>query len=296
MAVTDSLTQTLGIVEKAKIRIIQKDVGEGKDSVASDDSPVSTGSDSVIRVMSATPMESGEASLLVKNISASALRRAENVLTEGISAAVKRPAPVFPEMVFTVQFNPGKLRLSGHGGGLYQKTNYGVSTKGGEEKGSGSVSFEKAKARIEMQVPLIFDQTVNTDAFFFDKFLFSPSNVVKGVVQAGMKAAGKLNYSVQPVVEAFIAMLRQESTRYVEFCWGTLVYRGIVNRISASYTMFSVSGQPVRATVELSMVLADEGVSESNMGDWQKHYEAAFTGGSFSLVSASQKAGSLLNF
>ncbi len=93
-----------------------------------------------------------------------------------------------------------------------------------------------------------------------------------------------------------MAILCQESTRYVEFCWGTLVYRGIVNRISASYTMFSVSGQPVRATVELSMVLADEGVSESNMGDWQKHYEAAFTGGSFSLVSASQKAGRLLTF
>ncbi len=294
MAVTDSLTQTLGIVEKAKIRIIPKDVGEGKDSVVSDGSPAST--DSAVRLMSAIPMESGEASLLIKNISASALYSAENILKKGTSAAMESLAPILPEMVFTVQFNPGKLSFNGSGGGLNQKKNYGVSTKRKKERGRGSVSFEKAKARIEMKVPLIFDQTVNTDAFFFDKFLFSPSNVVKGVVQAGMKAAGKLNYSVQPVVEAFIAMLRQESTRYVEFCWGALVYRGIVNYISANYTMFSVSGQPVRATVELSMVLADEEVSESSMGDWQKHYEAAFTGGSFSLVSASQKGGSLLNF
>jgi len=296
MAVTDSLTQALGIVEKAKIRIIQKDVGEGKDSVASESGPVSAESDSTIRLMSIVPMESGETSSLVKNISASALRGAGDALKKSVSAAVKSPVPVLPETVFTVQFNPGKLRLSGYGGGLYQKTNYGVSTKGGQQKGSGSVSFEKAAARIEMQVPLIFDRTVNTDAFFFDKFLFSPSNVAKGAVQAGMKVAGKLNDSVQPVVEAFIAALRQESTRYVEFCWGALVYRGIVNRVSSNYTMFSVSGQPVRATVELSIVLADEEVSGNSMGDWQQHYEAAFTGGSFSLVSTSQKVGSLLNF
>ena len=73
-------------------------------------------------------------------------------------------------------------------------------------------------------------------------------------------------------------------------------YTGILNRVSAQYTMFNSSGIPVRAVVQLSLICADESISPNSLGSWQNAYETAFKGGSKSLVSWTQRAGSLFNF
>ena len=73
-------------------------------------------------------------------------------------------------------------------------------------------------------------------------------------------------------------------------------YTGILNRVSAQYTMFNSSGIPVRAVVQLSLICADESISPNSLGSWQNAYETAFDGGSKSLVSWTQRAGSLVNF
>lgn len=196
---------------------------------------------------------------------------------------------------FTVQFNPSELRISGTGGGMIQKANYSAGSPQ-------ELSFAPMKTRIMLTVPLIFDKVNPKDAFMFDKFTLSETSVATGLVQAGMKAFGAIDdYSVKKEVEGFIAAIRNERTRQIFFYWGHMCYTGILNRVTTSYTMFSVSGQPIRAKVDLTLVCADQNEGANNrLGFWKKAYETAFKDGEadglISYAKASQAVGNLLNF
>ena len=201
-------------------------------------------------------------------------------LLSGIEGATRK--------LFYVQFNPNELSLSGYGGGLASKTDF-------SEKGN-SITFDKADVRITLNVRLIFDKVDPQDAFMADKANTSTTAMATGAAKAALTAKGKKDYSVQTEVEGFIAALRSKYTRRITFHWGTMTYTGILNRVSAQYTMFNVQGLPVRAFVNLSLVCADEAVSPSSMGMWQAYYQELFEAGNQSYVKAAEKAGNLLNF
>ncbi|MDD7148914.1 MAG: hypothetical protein SOY45_00760 [Lachnospiraceae bacterium] len=194
--------------------------------------------------------------------------------------------------IFTVQFNPSELQFSGYGGGFVQKINFVNNKKADED-----VTFGNMQSRITMTVKLIFDQVDPQDAFMSDKFTMSYTSVTKGVVKGVKKLFGKKTNSVQTQVEGFIGALRNENTREITFAWGKMCYTGILNRISSQYTMFSVTGEPIRAVVTMTMVCADENIEGNTMGNWEDQYNKAFGGGeSFSLVNSAQKVGNLFNF
>ena len=188
---------------------------------------------------------------------------------------------------FQVQFNPNTLSFSGYGGGMITKTDFSSGK---------AITFEPADVRISMDVDLIFDKVDAQDAFMGDKLNLAPTALVTNTAKGSLKAAGKKTYSVQTEVEGFIAALRSPMTRRITFHWGEMNYSGVLNRVSAQYTMFNVQGCPIRAKVELSLVCADEDVSPNSMGVWQKYYNEAFGGGSQSYVQAAQKVSNLLNF
>lgn len=197
-----------------------------------------------------------------------------------------------PARIFTVQFNPSELQFSGYGGGFAQKVNFVKNKKADED-----VTFGNMQSRITMTVKLIFDQVDPQDAFMSDKFTLSYTSVTKGAVKGVKKLLGKKTNSVQTQVEGFIGALRNESTREITFAWGKMCYTGILNRISSQYTMFSVTGEPIRAVVTLTMVCADETIEGNTMGNWDAQYKKAFgSGESFSLTGAAQKVGNLFNF
>ena len=194
--------------------------------------------------------------------------------------------------IFTVQFNPSELQFSGYGGGFVQKINFVNNKKADED-----VTFGNMQSRITMTVKLIFDQVDPQDAFMSDKFTLSYTSVTKGAVKGVKKLLGKKTNSVQTQVEGFIGALRNENTREITFAWGKMCYTGILNRISSQYTMFSVTGEPIRAVVTLTMVCADETIEDNTMGNWDAQYKKAFgSGESFSLTGAAQKVGNLFNF
>ena len=201
-------------------------------------------------------------------------------LLSGIEGATRK--------LFYVQFNPNELSLSGYGGGLASKTDF-------SEKGN-SITFDKADVRITLNVRLIFDKVDPQDAFMADKANTSTTAMATGAAKAALTEKEKKDYSVQTEVEGFIAALRSKYTRRITFHWGTMTYTGILNRVSAQYTMFNVQGLPVRAFVNLSLVCADEAVSPSSMGMWQAYYQELFEAGNQSYVKAAEKAGNLLNF
>ena len=214
---------------------------------------------------------------LKENGALDVLNRTENLL--GFVAGSTRK-------LFHVQFNPSELSLSGYGGGLAQKTDF--------SKGGNGISFEKADIRITMNVKLMFDKVDPQDAFMVDKLNTSATAMATGIAKGVLAGKGKKDNSVQKEVEGFIAALRSKYTRRITFHWGTMNYTGVLNRVSAQYTMFNVLGEPIRAVVGLSLVCADKDVSPGNMGAWQKYYVELFGGGDQSFVGA-QKIGNLIN-
>lgn len=127
-----------------------------------------------------------------------------------------------------------------------------------------------------------------------DKLNTSATAMATGIAKGVLAGKGKKDNSVQKEVEGFIAALRSKYTRRITFHWGTMNYTGVLNRVSAQYTMFNVLGEPIRAVVGLSLVCADKDVSPGNMGAWQKYYVELFGGGDQSFVGA-QKIGNLIN-
>ena len=279
MAVTSMLKNAAqsagGQIEKAIIEIIDMRGGD-----LSIDPPVSMGGSSMTG-LSASSVFGGREGLT---------DAASSVLESGISAGQNLVSYLggATRKCFHVQFNPSDLSLSGYGGGRVAKTDFGG-------KNGGGISYESAAVRITLNVKLIFDKVDPQEAFMSDKLSSSLSSMAQGAVRATREAFGKKDNSVQREVEGFMAALRSKYTNRITFHWGTMNYPGVLNRVSAQYTMFNVKGQPVRAAVTLSLVCADAEVSANSMGIWQKYYEEAFQGKNQSYVKAAQKAGNLLN-
>ncbi|MCR5775358.1 MAG: hypothetical protein K6G42_09770 [Lachnospiraceae bacterium] len=192
---------------------------------------------------------------------------------------------------FTVQFNPSTLQISGHGGGLQQEMDYGGDPKEGPHR---SASYVRGGTYISMSVSLLFDSCDPQNAFLEDKLIPNVSSVGAGVAKAITSAMGKKTVSIQKQVEGFISALRNQYTRIVTFHWGELNYSGILQNIGANYTMFNINGEPIRATVDISIVSADDERWKNSLTTWQTKYIKSFTK-SESFVKASQKVGGLLN-
>lgn len=197
---------------------------------------------------------------------------------------------------FQVQFNPSDLQIEGHGGGRMATTAFNNVDEDGRST-AGVIDFKPVPIHINLNVKLLFDNMNANECFLSAKTNIAPSEMLKSVIKTGLTAAGKnRKMTVQQEVEGLIAALRSPYTRCITFNWGDMSYTGVLNRVSAQYTMFNSSGIPVRAVVQLSLVCADETVSPNSLGRWQDEYEKAFGAGSKSLVSWTQRAGSLFNF
>ncbi len=210
---------------------------------------------------------------------------------------------------FRVQFNPNTLRLTGHSGGLVKSSTFKKKQQGqpgtgdqqqqgsgGEEDDNGGLEYKEGKTYIELSVSLFFDKVDPQDAFLEDKLaLASPTNIGKGIAKGVMTAKGKKNNTVQPEVEGFIGALRNKHTRLITFHWGDFNYTGILRNVTATYTMFNITGRPIRAVVDLTLTCADSEIAQKSVATWNHIYYNAFDKGSESFVTVSQKAGNFVN-
>lgn len=228
--------------------------------------------------------QSAKKTSLTSNITASAKAAAEDTSSKSIqnfaNQALKSASKTNKKQ-FTVKFNPNQLSLSAYGGGTVAKTDFTAN--------NGSYEFEKIDFRINLTVPLIFDDETRTDAFMSDKMQ------ITGLARSGISAIADRVYTVQPQVEGFIAALRQKNTRKIHFQWGTMSYYGVLDNVTSEYTMFSISGRPIRATVQLSILCVDKKVQDGNMGQWGNYYDKAFGSDSTNLETTGQVVGNLLN-
>ena len=224
---------------------------------------------------------------------ASGLARVSSALkqtAQGLGSVLGGSVPSITQNVFQVQFNPNSLRLSASGGGRVPITNYLA--------GGGTITYGSMDPNITLSVTLLFDAVNNQDAFFQDKFSLSTTSLAKGIATGAQILKGK-SYSVQPQVEGFIGALRwPERRKNVKFAWGTLCYEGYLNNVSSTYTMFSSTGNPIRAEVTLNLLVTG---TEEAMNAWYNKYvtvlnQAASKGtGAITNTGLSNQMTNLLN-
>lgn len=169
---------------------------------------------------------------------------------------------------FTVQLNPSSLQVIARGGGRSPISNYG--TVGTNQ--AGRIEYRALDPYINVNFTLIFDATNIADAFMEERLTLGATTLVKNVATA---IKGK-EYTVRPQVEGFLAALRDEDHRMMIFQWGTLRYTGVLNAVSGRYTMFSTTGNPIRAEVQIGMLMGsapkDSMDGASYLDYWRKRY------------------------
>lgn len=190
---------------------------------------------------------------------------------------------------FQVKFNPSQVSFSAIGGSRVEKKDYV------KKEGQVDITFQEMKPRIQMNLQLVFDDYERSEAFMLEKFTDVAAAARTGINAAITAGTGK-TYSVRPQVEGFMGALRNSYTRKVNFYWGKMTYRGEINEISAEYTMFSTDGNPIRANINIGILLVDGELGYQYMRQWMKSYLAVF--GKDEITNAGnvmQNVGNLLN-
>lgn len=194
---------------------------------------------------------------------------------------------------FAVKFNPSQITFQAVGGGKVEKRDYEVEHKDPGKKVD--ISYQEMQPRIQMNLQLIFDDYERTQAFMLEKFT-DASAAARTVVTGIANAVTGRTYSVRPQVEGVIGALINPFTRKVSFNWGKMKYQGVLNSVNAEYTMFSTDGNPIRANVNIGILLVDETLDYQSMGPWQYSYLTVFGKDDKSdLGSAVQNVGNLFN-
>ncbi len=179
---------------------------------------------------------------------------------------------------FEVQFNPTTLTVSARGGGRELIANVvndvTQKTEGAKKQPPAKNGFKYGPLPcfVEVSFKLIFDYELNADAFMRDKFTLNATNVVKDIANI---ANSKKDFSVLPIVEGFVGAVRSQYHRMVGISWGkNISYRGMLNSVTARYTMFSITGHPIRAEVDFHLLGSKMDVDN----DWETKYKRALEG------------------
>lgn len=163
------------------------------------------------------------------------------------ASAVMHGLGVNKKHTLTFQINPTSIQIMARGGGRGLVSNYGKA----EGNQRGGLAYKALNPYINISFKAVFDATNNADAFMEERLTASPVNIAKNVVTA---VTGH-EYSVRSRVEGFLAALRNENHRVAIFQWGKLRYTGVLNSISGQYTMFNTAGNPIRAEIQVGMLI-----------------------------------------
>ena len=171
--------------------------------------------------------------------------------------------------MFKVQFNPNSLQVTARGGGRSLVSNYGAKDVNQQT----TIQYRALDPYITVSFTIMFDATNNADAFMEERLTIGATTLAKNVATA---IVGK-EYTVRPQVEGFLAAIRNEDHRPMIFQWGSLRYIGVLNAVSGRYTMFNTAGNPIRAEVQLSMLMGgaakDSFDGASYLDYWKNRYE-----------------------
>ena len=121
-----------------------------------------------------------------------------------------------------------------------------------------------------------------------DKFMLNSQTIRNAI-------ALNKEFTVRPIVEGFLAAVRNEKYRSVVFVWGNMRYGGMMREINTKYTMFSVSGEPIRAEVAVTIQLASTAsagnTEKTFVKEWQDKYKKIMNENKVSVMENGEKIG-----
>lgn len=171
---------------------------------------------------------------------ASAIEDTANVLSNstnllGNNLGLTKSANRNGFMPIKVQYNPSSIRFSGSRGTASFDHN-------------GTFIDNPRPADNIMSIDLYFDTENNATAFMLDK---NSTDVVKGTAKAIYNHMSNEVTTVRYMVELLIGATVFNSTRWVGFAWRNIEFWGELISVNATYLMFDIEGEPVRAKVSL---------------------------------------------
>jgi hypothetical protein len=187
------------------------------------------------------------------------------------------------DKIFRVQYNPSELEVNAIAPVKEKKD----ARAEGSNAASGSIAEAPVAGKLELSATLWFDKMKPANAFMMGKDM-SLAGGVRGAVNMLQDED-----SVQTEVEGFIAVMRNPLTQIITLHWADFSFTGALISVSAQYTMFSISGLPVRAKVSIRV---RQETNEEHMQGFFADFDEAFSGDQSSLVLPEQSAfTSLLN-
>ena len=167
-----------------------------------------------------------------------------------------------------VQYNPNSLTFSTAAG--RQRDFRAMGDAGAQQL----VTMER-KATTFMSVQLLFEDVNVQDAFIRENLNPNLGNLKDMAANLITKGAG--GYSIKEKVEGLISLLISNRTRNIVFVWADMFFHGQLNNVDANYTMFNKRGEPIKATVNLSLRQAASGQGYKTDNEyWDEAFKAAF--------------------
>lgn len=166
-----------------------------------------------------------------------------------------------------VKYNPNTIHFSTQAGS-YMETGAGGT-------GVNQITQITLPSQTTMTVELVFDDVNNLDAFQWEKFSLSFGSSISAV-SGVVKQIKKDGYSVQTQVEGLVALITSPAARQAVFYWRELAFAGEITNVNATYTMFNPQGNPIRATVRLSIRQSDTDESGEDTTYWDEAFTKLF--------------------
>lgn len=169
-----------------------------------------------------------------------------------------------------VQYNPKSLFLSGVGGKVRS-----ISATAGVEAENGYNQIDNAVSTT-LSCELVFSNVNISDAFMTEDLMNFNLEAAAGEVANVVKRLMGRSPSVQPQVDGIMSVLTNEFTKYIMFVWGGLVFRGELTRVDANYKMFNKNGDPIFATVNISIRQGFSPETILSESAWKNNFNKTF--------------------
>jgi len=199
------------------------------------------------------------------------------------------------QKVFRVQFNPSSISISTNVDDPDLRPTDSITNKEDMDKTTTVYS--------EFSVKLIFDDVDVEDAFTEQRLAqYIPgnySNPIQTAYNLGKTFTGNNNrHTVRPQVEAFIGAARDKYLKSIAFIWADMTINGIIISVDADYTMFNPQGEPVRAVVDLKLVVDNSTETQDPLGPYRQSFDDVFSGSkrNYDAGSVTSKVGNMLHF
>lgn len=167
-----------------------------------------------------------------------------------------------------VQYNPSSLSFSSRAGLIEEE--------GPGEAGIGSRKSAVLPPETTLSVELLFEAIVNDDAFLSgakQQEMEEALGKKRSYLPETKQKDSDQEYFVQRQVDGLLSLVMQVSTKQVVFVWGDMNFSGELEDVSARYTMFGPKGNPIRASVELTIRQAasdsDDKMNSSEEAYWK---------------------------